>query len=210
MVIQADKAPARILLNTEATKELLEAEGYDSIIIAVGANPIVPTLPGVNKSHVHWAPEADSGKVQVGNKTVIVGAGAVGIECAIELKREGNDVAVIEMAPDLSSFMTSNLAVFGDIMMEIQKLNIPIHFNCRLDEIKDTAVICTDIEKSEIIEFPADTVLLALGVSPNYAMADSLRKSAPNTEVFIVGDAYEVTTNLASAVLSAFKAAAYI
>jgi 2,4-dienoyl-CoA reductase-like NADH-dependent reductase (Old Yellow Enzyme family)/thioredoxin reductase len=210
LVVQAGKAPARILLNTEATKELLDTESYDAIIIAVGAKPIIPQLPGVDKPHVHWAPEADSGKVSVGNKTVIVGAGAVGLECAIELKREGNDVAIIEMAPDLSSFMTANLAVFGDIMMELKKLNIPIHFNCRLDEIKDAAVICTDIEKSERIEFPADTVLLALGVVPNHGMADSLRKSAPNTEVFIVGDAYEVTTNLASAVLSAFKAAAYI
>ncbi|MBC3797314.1 FAD-dependent oxidoreductase [Acetobacterium tundrae] len=210
MVRQANKAPGQILLNTEATKALLDTEGYDAIVIAVGAGPIIPKVPGVEKPHVHWAPEADSGKVSVGNKTLIIGAGAVGLECAIELAREGRDVAVIEMAAGLSSLMASNHAVFGDIMTEIQKLNIPIHFNSRLEEITDTSVICTNLEEPGKIEFPADTVLLALGVSPNHTIADSLRGSAPNTEVFVVGDAYEVTTSLASAVSSAFKAAAYI
>ncbi|HLA82635.1 MAG TPA: FAD-dependent oxidoreductase, partial [Thermoleophilia bacterium] len=42
---QAEKAPARILLNTEATKETLDAETYDALIIAVGSRPIVPKLP---------------------------------------------------------------------------------------------------------------------------------------------------------------------
>ena len=59
---QAAKAPARILLNTEATKEMLDAEGYDALIIAVGSEPIVPRLPGIDKPHVHWAPEADTGQ----------------------------------------------------------------------------------------------------------------------------------------------------
>ena len=39
LVCQANKAPARILLNTEATKEMLGAEGYDALIIAVGSKP---------------------------------------------------------------------------------------------------------------------------------------------------------------------------
>ena len=42
LVCQASKAPARILLNTEATKEMLDAEDYDSLIIAVGSKPIIP------------------------------------------------------------------------------------------------------------------------------------------------------------------------
>lgn len=47
------------MLNTEATKEILDKEKYDSIIIAVGADPLVPNLKGVNKPHVHWAPETE-------------------------------------------------------------------------------------------------------------------------------------------------------
>ena len=99
--VQADKAPARVLLNTAATKELLDKEAYDALIIAVGSKPIVPRLPGIDKPHVHWAPEVDSGAVVPGDTIVIVGAGSVGIESAVELKRAGKDVTVIEMAPGL-------------------------------------------------------------------------------------------------------------
>jgi len=61
----------------------------------------------------------------------------------------------------------------------------------------------------ERIEFLADTVLLAVGMAARHDVADALRRSAPETEVFVVGDALE-PGNIASAVRSAFKAAAYI
>ena len=209
LLCQAQKAPARILLNTEATREKLDAGRYDALIIAVGSKPIVPRLPGIDKPHVHWAPEADTGKVAVGNKTVIVGAGAVGIECAIGLKRAGKDVIVVEMAPDLSNLRASAGGTSMEMMALIEQLGIPIHLNCRLEEVTDSAVVCLNNGSSVRVKFPADTVLLAVGVSARLDVAESLRHSAPETEVHIVGDAREVG-NIATAVMSAFKAAAYI
>jgi 2,4-dienoyl-CoA reductase-like NADH-dependent reductase (Old Yellow Enzyme family)/thioredoxin reductase len=209
LVCQANKAPARIRLNTEATKEILELERYDALIIAVGSKPIVPPLPGINKPHVHWAPEADNGKLETDNNNVIVGAGAVGIECAISLKRKGKNVTVVEMASDLSNLRASAGGAATELLALVQELDIPIHLNCKLEEVTDHTVVCRDATSSERVELPADTVLLALGVSARSAVADSLRRSAPETEVFVVGDASEVG-NIATAVRSAFKAAAYL
>lgn len=206
---QADKAPARLLLNTEATKEILDAEGYDALIIAVGSSPMVPDVPGVDKPHVHWAPDADTGSVEVGEKTVIVGAGSVGIESAIGLKQAGKDVTVVEMAPDLENLRASVGGVAGELMGLIGELEIPVHLECTLEEVTDDGVICRDVGTSERIEFPADTVLLAVGMVARSEVADSLRRSAPETEVFVVGDGSEVGS-IATAVRSAFKAAAYI
>jgi len=70
-------------------------------------------------------------------------------------------------------------------------------------------VVCLNNGSSVRVKFPADTVLLAVGVSARLDVAESLRHSAPETEVHIVGDAREVG-NIATAVMSAFKAAAYI
>jgi 2,4-dienoyl-CoA reductase-like NADH-dependent reductase (Old Yellow Enzyme family)/thioredoxin reductase len=209
LVLQANKAPARVLLNVEATKKMLDAEGYDALIVAVGSSPVIPPFPGIDKPHVHWAPEADNGKVKVGGKTVIAGAGAVGIESAIGLKRRGKDLVVVEMAPDLSNLRASAGGAAMELQALVKELDIPIYFNCRLQEITDGAVICSDTQTSAEIGIPADTVLLALGMSSNIEVADSLRHSAPETEVFVVGDASEVGT-IATAVMSAFKAAAYI
>ncbi|MBN1568285.1 MAG: FAD-dependent oxidoreductase [Acidobacteria bacterium] len=209
LVCQAGKAPARILLNTEVTKSMLDAEKYDALVIAVGSEPVVPQLPGIDKSHVHWAPDVDTGKVKAGNKTVIVGAGAVGIECAIGLRRAGKDVTVVEMAPDLSNLRASAGGATTELMALIRELEIPVRLHCRLEEVTDHSAICRDTQSSEIIEFPADTVLLAVGMSARRDVADSLRRSAPETEVFVVGDASKVGT-IATAVMSAFRAAAYI
>ncbi len=73
----------------------------------------------------------------------------------------------------------------------------------------DNTVVCRDTVTSERIELPADTVLLAVGMAARHDVADALRRSAPETEVFVVGDASEVGT-IAGAVRSGFKAAAYI
>jgi 2,4-dienoyl-CoA reductase-like NADH-dependent reductase (Old Yellow Enzyme family)/thioredoxin reductase len=209
LVCQANKAPARILLNTEATKEELNAEAYDALIIAVGSSPITPPLPGIDKPHVHWAPEIDSGNVKAGSKSVIVGAGAVGIESAIGLKRAGKDVTVVEMASDMSNLRISAGGAATELAALIQELAIPVHLNCKLERVTDQSVICRNTKTFEKIEFPVDTVLLAAGMTPRYAVADSLRRCAPETEVFVVGDALEVGT-IATAIRSAFKAAAYI
>jgi 2,4-dienoyl-CoA reductase-like NADH-dependent reductase (Old Yellow Enzyme family)/NADPH-dependent 2,4-dienoyl-CoA reductase/sulfur reductase-like enzyme len=265
LVRQANKATARVLLNTEATKELLDAEAYDALIIAVGSRPVVPPVPGIDKPHVHWAPDADTGAVQVGAKTVIVGAGSVGIETAVGLKRAGKDVTVVEMRDDMENLRTSaGGAAAGELMTLLEELQIPVHLNCRLEEVTDMAVICSRAPGSaagagsgrrmpsrepetagetgvvgatpesetsraaaaasgapdattpgaatavgERIEFLADTVLLAVGMAARHDVADALRRSAPETEVFVVGDALE-PGNIASAVRSAFKAAAYI
>ncbi len=210
LVRQANKAPARMLLNTEATKELLDAEDYDALIIAVGSNPVIPPLPGIAKSHVHWAPEADCGKVEIGDRIVIVGAGSVGIESAINLKRIGKDVTVVEMAPDMSHLSVSaGGAAAMELNALIKDLEIPVHLHSELEEVTDTAVVCRNSRTGKRVEFPADTVLLALGMSARHETADALRRSAPETDVFVVGDASEVG-NIATAVMSAFRAAAYI
>ncbi len=209
LVRQANKAPARILLNTEATKEMLDAEGYDALVIAVGSQPVIPPVPGVDKPHVHWAPDADTGKIKIGARTVVVGAGAVGIECAIALKRAGRNVTVVEMAADLSNLQVSSGAAYMEFMGLIHELSIPIHLNCRLEEVTEKSVVCRNVKTSERIEFPANTVLLAIGVAARREVADSLRRSAAETEVFIVGDAVQAG-NIAAAVMSAFRAAAYI
>lgn len=209
LVRQANKSRARILLGTEATKEILDVESYDSIIIAVGAKPIVPKLPGIDKPHVNWAPYADAGEVEVGDKVVIIGAGSVGIESAISLKKDGKDVTVIEMMPDLRNLMSSSGAVAGELTQIVKDLEIPIKLNCRLEEVKDNSVIYFDANKNEKTELPADTVLLAIGVTPLHEVADALRHSAPETECHVVGDAIE-TGDIGPAVKSAFRAAAYI
>ncbi|NLO47485.1 MAG: FAD-dependent oxidoreductase [Clostridiales bacterium] len=209
LINQVKKSPARVLLNTEATSEILDVENYDAVIIAVGAEPTVPDLPGIDKPHVHWAPEADAGEVEVGDKIVIIGAGAVGIEAAIDLKEDGKNVTVIEMLPDLRNLRVTSSGAASELTQMVRDLDIPVRLNCKLEEVTDNSVRCQDTTTGETLEIAADTVLLAIGVTPRYAVADSFRQCADATEVFVVGDA-AYTGNIGPAVKSAFRVAAYI
>ncbi|SHI12418.1 2,4-dienoyl-CoA reductase [Sporobacter termitidis DSM 10068] len=210
---EVTKYPAKILMNTEASKEILDKEAYDAIIVAVGSKPIVPSkIPGISKPHVHWAPDAEMGKVPVGNKLVIVGGGAVGLEAAIDFKQMGKDVTVIEMLDTEKHFVSLRQSSkhAGDEMLAImEEQRIPLHLNNRLEEVRDDKIICKDLATGELVEYPCDTVLLALGMTPLTDVADALRHSAAETDVFIVGDAKAVG-NISTATNGGFQAAIHI
>ncbi|NLA86391.1 MAG: FAD-dependent oxidoreductase, partial [Clostridiales bacterium] len=210
---EVKKYPAKILMITEATKEILEKEAYDALILAVGSKPIIPTkIPGIDKPHVHWAPDAEMGKAPVGDKIVIVGGGAVGLEAAIDFKQLGKDVTVVEMLDSEKHHMALRASSkhAGDEMLAIaDELKIPLHLNNRLEEVRDDKVICKDMVTGELKEYPCDTVLLALGMTPLHDVVAELRRCAPETEVFIVGDALAVG-NISTATNGGFQAAIHI
>ena len=210
LVRQGETCGAKILLNTECTKELLDREQYDGVIVAIGAEPIVPNLPGIHKPHVHWAPEVDAGEKPCGQRVVVVGAGLVGLEAAIDLRKEGKDVTVIELLEDYRSLRSALSMGEAEFLPILQELDIPVLLGHRLAEITDEAVLCENVKTGEQRSLPADTVLLALGVKPRHAEADALRHSCPETDAYLIGDCLYAGKNIAAATLGALKAAAYM
>ena len=61
-------------LGVEATRERLLAEKPDAVIVAVGAEPIVPPVDGVDGENVCLAQDIDRGLFKPGKRVVIVGA----------------------------------------------------------------------------------------------------------------------------------------
>ena len=210
---EVNKFPAKILLNTEATKELLDKEAYDAIILAVGSKPIVPSkIPGIDKPHVHWAPDAEMGKTPCGDKLVIVGGGSVGVEAALDFKKMGKDVTVVEMLDPQQHRMSlhkSSKNAGNEMLNMMKEQGIPLHLNNRLEEVKDGSVVCKDMVTGELVEYPCDTVLLALGMVPLTDVVESMRHCAAETDVFIVGDALKVG-NISTATNGGFQAAIHI
>ena len=207
---QAFKCGAKVLLNTEATPELLEKENYDAVIVAIGAEPIVPKLPGIDLPHVVWAPEADAGEKPCGQKVVVVGAGAVGMEAAIDLKKEGKDVTVIELLDNWSSLQKSASGGAAEFFAIIEELKLDVRLGHKLLEVTPEEVVCENVKTGEQVRIPADSVLLAMGVKPRWAEADKLRLAAPGPNCFLIGDCLYVGDNIKGATAGALSAAAYL
>jgi pyruvate/2-oxoglutarate dehydrogenase complex dihydrolipoamide dehydrogenase (E3) component len=183
---------ADIRQNIEATPELLDAEKFDALIVAVGADPIVPRVPGADLPHVHWAGDAETGSVEVGARVVIIGAGAVGIESALMLVNAGHQVVLVEMDEREHSRDTLHWSAGGNastcIFEMLEDADVPMHYQTRLTAIESERVVCADADGCELV-LEADTVLYAIGMRPRWELADKLRRSAPETSVQVVGDA---------------------
>lgn len=207
-----EKAGVRVLMNTKATKEMLDKEEYDALIIAIGADPRLPDVPGADKYPVNWAPYGESHPETVGQKVVIIGAGSVGIEAAIDLKDQGRDVTVIEMDDEAASYTRMHAAAgpsARELLNIAKEKEIPICYENLLAEIGEGFVLCTNTATNETVRFDCDSVLSAMGMNPRLDEADSLRHCAPETDVYIIGDAKEAGT-ISNAVNQAFQACLHI
>jgi 2,4-dienoyl-CoA reductase-like NADH-dependent reductase (Old Yellow Enzyme family)/thioredoxin reductase len=196
---------AKLLLNTEATPTMLEVEGYDAIIIPIGADPLVPqSIPGINRPNVMWAADAETKyRSKVGQKVVVVGAGDVGMEAAHDFAVAGKTVTGIIDMMNKPRFMMS------DLPKHLEECGIQVQYNTALVEVTDKGIIAKGPD-GKTFEIEADTVLLAMGMKINTKLIDELRHCAPETECYIVGDAKKIGGNLSAAVNGAFQAALHI
>jgi 2,4-dienoyl-CoA reductase (NADPH2) len=78
-----------VFLQQPVTADLVKTQNPDAVIIATGARPIIPQIPGVDGDHVITANEALSEEKATGQKVVVVGGGGIGCETAMFLARKG-------------------------------------------------------------------------------------------------------------------------
>ena len=210
---RAELAADHIRLGCAPTAEELEREGYDALILACGADPAFPPVPGTELPQVHWAALADAGEVELKGKVVIVGAGSMGLETAYGLVQKGVPCTVMGMEKTLDGArggLKGGLSgAFSTVVGAIKEAGTEILLDRRLTEITPEGVRFVCGETGEEGFLKADTVLLATGLRPRRETVEDLRACAPATEVWVVGDAKE-PANVAMAVHSAFNAACAI
>ena len=198
---------AKVLLNTAATPALLEKEGYDIIILALGADPITPKIPGVELPHVSWAPDAEAGKAFVGEKIVIIGGSAVGMEAAVDFSNQGKDVTVVEMleeGPAAGKLHMSAGAGAKEISRIFEQRQLPVQYGAAVTEILPDRVICRKLATGETFSLPCDTVLLAVGMRERREEAETMRHCAPESGIYVIGDCMKAAS-ISEAVNDAFR-----
>ncbi len=198
-ILQCQKAGVVIELNKTITDKSIELEDKDRIIIATGASPFVPNIPGkensveVCESHLH--PE----KVK-GQKIVVCGGGVSGCEAALDLAMEGKDVTVVEMLDQLAP--TALLDNRNPLMFRMAENNVKSLTSTKIVEITDKGVKVIGPDGEAFIE--ADTVITAFGTRSNRAFIEEICDKYPTT--LVVGDCEKVA-QIGEAVRGGFFAA---
>ena len=189
-------------LGVEATRERILAEKPDALIIAVGSEPIIPKVPGVDGANVCLASEIDRGIAIPGKRVVIVGAGLTGTETAITLARDGHDVTVLDML-SLNELRAREKAI-GTAVKLAQDAGVKFLERHRLAAIAVGSLTVLDADGREV-SIPCDTIALSLGVRPRTKVIEKLEGLVEET--YVVGDCNNRQGNVTSAVREGFYAA---
>ncbi len=169
-------------LNTEVTPELARRLELDVIIAALGSEPYIPSIKGIDGSNVAGAEEIYINPEKAGRRLVILGGGLVGCELGIYMAERGHEVTILEMLPYLNN--GGNILQGQSIGIEIERLGIKLKLSAKVLEITENGVVCQEGENTVFYE--ADTVIYAAGLKPRRAEAAALALIAP--EYHQIGD----------------------
>lgn len=149
---------------------------YDKLVIATGARPVRPDLPGVDAPGVHGVQTLDDGQALLdtltateGRRAVVVGAGYIGVEMAEALINRGYEVTVVNRGKEPMSTLDPDMGRLVHKAMEGMGITM-------VDDAEVTALRTDDDGRvravaTEDAEYPADVVVLGIGVTPETELA---------------------------------------
>lgn len=180
---QLQKLAIVVELGREVTAELVDQVRPDVVIVATGAMPFIPDIPGIKRPNVALAEDVLVGAVEVGAKAVVMGGGRIGCEVARFLREKGKNVTIVTRQSELATDMTPESRL--PVLRKLAELRIEVLTNRKLDEVTDSGVVVTDRnwEKQSI---EADNVVLALGQTPRTELRRELEGRVP--ELCAIGD----------------------
>ncbi|MFM9372512.1 FAD-dependent oxidoreductase [Streptomyces sp. Da 82-17] len=149
---------------------------YDKLVIATGARPVRPDLPGIDAPGVHGVQTLEDGQALLdtlrhtrGDRAVVVGAGYIGVEMAEALVNRGYRVTVVNRGAQPMATLDPDMgALVGEAMagMGMEMVNGAAVTKILTGEDGRVRAVATDDA-----EYPADVVILGMGVRPNTDLA---------------------------------------
>ncbi|MDR2133168.1 MAG: NAD(P)/FAD-dependent oxidoreductase [Clostridiales Family XIII bacterium] len=182
---------ADIRLNTEATAENVMAEKPDAIVVAVGAVPARPPIPGLCGENVHNVLDVDGGRVKFpkGSRIAVLGGGLSGCESALALAMEGNAVTVVDRIP-IDDFASGGHDLARNMLMQLLSDNgVELIGEHLVRSIAGTKIEIED-KNWTIRALEADFIVEAFGMKKNQEMTDRFFELIP--DVYYVGDCDQV------------------
>jgi 2,4-dienoyl-CoA reductase-like NADH-dependent reductase (Old Yellow Enzyme family)/thioredoxin reductase len=174
------------IVNQEATSETIKMENFDAVVLATGATPLTPDVPGKNKPHVIQALDVFRG-VETGNSVIVVGGGMIGRDAALFLAEQGKKVTITTRGKSISRDM--NISERLGYLERLSKQKMEMRTGTQLEEVTDTGVLMRD-KDGKRIELKADTVVLAAGLGADRKLFVELSQ-VPNLDLYAIGDCDE-------------------
>ena len=191
LVGQLDKLGAERKCAVKVTAALVEEVKPDVVLVATGAKPLMPSIPGVEREEVVTAWDVLGGG-KVGWRVLVVGGGLTGLETAEFLAEQGKEVVVVEMLKRVGADMGGTIR--WHLMNRTKTLNIKTFVSTQIKEIRPKGVVVVSRNGAEETWDAFDTVVLACGVRPKDELSKQIREKVK--EVYVIGDAAKARRGL--------------
>ena len=175
----------------KVTAVMVEEIDPDVVIVATGATPLVPPIPGVEREEVTTAWDVLRGN-GVGQRVLVIGGGMTGLETAEFLAQQGKEVVVVEQLKRAGADMGAT--VRWHLMNRLKAQKIDIFTSTQIKEIRPQGAVVVTRNSGEETWEGFDAIVLAAGVKPRNEAASRIQGRAK--EVYIIGDAAETRRGL--------------
>jgi NADPH-dependent 2,4-dienoyl-CoA reductase/sulfur reductase-like enzyme len=208
LIRQIYKTGVEVLLSTEVTPEMIRAKGYEAVLVAVGAEPVVSKIPGSDGKNVYNILSVYSNMKALGKNVVLIGGGVYGTETGICLALSGHKVTALTSEEQLIPYEFQ-----GPHNKEIQLDIIYTHDNFKYvleaipTSISEGKVTYKDAKGSEK-SVQADSVVIYAGLRPR--MDEAMQFSGSAGQVLFVGDCTGQAGTLQKTIRSAFFMASQV
>ena len=203
LIRRVESSGVKVTLNQRVDRALAEKVRPDVLIIAAGAQPGIPAIPGIASDKVVSVAQAEANPDALGERVVILGGGLVGCETGIHLGMKGKQVTIVDMRDTLAADV--NMFHGMALGQELNKYVTAVTGGTGR-AVTDEGLIYTDRVGQEHL-LPADAVLCAVGmractdvmeelwnvVDEQYVIGDCV-KPAQVTQA--ISDAYYLAKNL--------------
>lgn len=180
---QLKKLEVDVKLGTKATAEAVNAAKADAVILATGATPCKPNIPGIDKPLVFTEDDYLAGKAKLGAKVVVLG-GKWGAETAVSLAGEDKveQVTLVEESDSVASVVDGcRQAVIGGYLADAK---VTVMTGQKAIAVTPEGVTVMD-KNWRVTDIPADTVVVSMGRVANDELAKALEGKV---ELYKIGD----------------------
>lgn len=177
--------PIKMRLHKKATATEAISSRFDQVVLACGAKPFIPPIPGADDKHVLEAVSFLRRDGETGNHVVVIGGGLVGCEAAIHASEKAETVTILETQPEILYQVPhprNNDQKLKELLAEARVKAIT---GIRVKEILADRVEFQ--ENDHIRTIPCDTVVMATGFKADHALEEALEEAG--ISVKSIGDA---------------------
>ena len=160
-----------------------DAQGFDEVIVATGAEPIAPKIEGLKK--YYWTEFLHDNQLPENERVMIVGGGLIGLEVASKLVEKNNEVIIVEMLNEVARGM--EMLEKKLTMAKLKKFGARIYTGRKVVKVEDDKVTLHADE--DMIIDKVDKIVMATGMKSVNALYNELKDKAI---CHVVGDAQKV------------------